>query len=192
LRKLLVFILFFALKSQVSWAQGEIKYSRAERNIQFGLIYPFIKLNEGLKKREGINGGVDIQYDYFPVRHFAFSLRSYYWVKPLKAAGKSKKSLYSLAGQLGGVYRVLPSSFFDPRLMILGGVAQTAAGSKVPAKVSYPVSTRLGFNLWRQTEKFNDPALAFYTSGGINYYFNSPKQIDKKVYDVGVYFKGSF
>ncbi len=172
-------------------AQGEIHYSRNERVITFGLFYPFVKL-KGLANRQTVTAGVDVQYEYFLIKNLGMSFRSFAWFKPLKAEANVKRTLYSIAMQGGGTYRIAPFNFFDPRVMVLGGISRTAAGSKVPAKLSFPVSARLGFNIWRQTERFNDPALAFYTSGGLDYYLNCVKQIDQKVYEVGIYFKGSF
>lgn len=164
--------------------------------VDFGILIPFIDLKDSFRgqdisRRLKFTSGVSFFYQPYLSEHFAFGVDTYAWFLPIRFNGR-KRTLYSLGGEVGPVYRALPDSYVDPSLSITGGLSRTEGGSGIGGKWNYPVSARIGINLWKETTKFQDSALAFRVSGRVKRYFNELGVMNPTYADVVLAFHGSF
>jgi hypothetical protein len=170
-------------------------YDRQEKVVDFGILYPIPQLKEGFEKRNrGIGSGVHYNYQFYLNDHIALLIYPNAWFKPLwhTTDRRRKIMLYGINMESGLGFRMLPRSYFDPSVYVTGGVARMKAGDRVDSTYSFPVTGRIGFNLWRQTDPFQDYQLAFHVYGGARHYFKVVDAMKPLMFDVGIAFRGSF
>ncbi|TVQ80843.1 MAG: hypothetical protein EA369_01250 [Bradymonadales bacterium] len=178
--------------------EASYSFRQRDRIVEFGLYYPITQLKPNFSRRNrGGAAGVHVHYQFFVHRNFAFSLYPNVWLAPLwyrsePSSSRQRAMLYSMNLEVGGVFRPFPDNYFDPSLYLSSGVARMDAGSGVDARWAVPVTSRIGFNLWRQMDRFKDYNLAFHVYGGARYHLRGIEAIRPLVFDFGIAFRGSF
>jgi len=168
------------------------QFDRKERVVDFGLLYPVTFLKGGIERRNrDAAAGIHFNYQFFVTDHVAILVYPNAWFTPVLIQEK-KAMIYSINLETGLAYRFFPGSFLDPSLYVSGGIAAMNAGKQYKGKIAFPVSSHLGFNLWRQTDRFQDFQLAFHAFVGARHYFRVIDAIRPTVLDFGVAFRGSF
>lgn len=167
-------------------------YQRKEKIVDFGVLYPIPQLKSGYSKRNrGGAAGVHYNYQFYFTDHFAWLIYPNAWFKPVLFEGKNRM-LYGVNLETGLGLRAFPGSYFDPSLYLTGGIGATAAGAEQKRRSSFPVTARVGFNLWRQRDPFQDYQLAFHVYGGARHYFKVVGAMEPLMFDFGIAFRGSF
>lgn len=159
--------------------------------IDFGIFYPIPKLKAGAERRQMGSAGVTYNYQFYFHPNLGLNLNPSAWFFPIRIDG-NKASLYALALETGLSARLMPGSFMDPTFYALGGIGGNNAGKTVKGKIVYPVTGGIGFNLWRETDRFKDRSLALHAFGQAKYYINSVEVMEPLFFDFGLAFRGSF
>lgn len=190
----LIIFLASSLENQEFEASSLLQESRANKVVDFGLIYPYLDLKPPTNRSQKVTAGFASTYSFYFLfgKRLGLTTTGYAWFQPVRVGG-SEENLYSIGLESGPSFRMLPRSYFDPILSVLGGITATDAGEAVEGKWSPSLTSRLGFNLWRQRQKFSDGELAFHASAQHTRYFSViPNTFGSNVLVFGLYFRGSF
>lgn len=189
MRKL--FLLLLLLPFQSTWA-GDLDYRTTDRLIDFRLFYPYVNFDKSIgKRRQRVNAGVTINYQWYLWKHFGIAFDLTGWFIPSRLQGK-KAMLYAVGPSAGLAFRAVPNSYFDPVLYVKAGSHLMDVGKAAKSQFSFPITAEVSANLWRETERFQDNALAFNAFVGGSYYMNQQDIIDPWYLAAGVAFRGSF
>lgn len=165
-----------------------------DRAIDFGLSYPYLVFKDSaqIKRRNGGSAaGVSFNYQFFLTQMFGLVIYPNLWVAPIRING-SDFTAYGLGLEGGVVVRPLAKTYFDPTMSATFGIARTKSGGSYETRASYPLSTQLGFNLWRESVHFQDHHLAFRAILGFHHYLRMVKAFEPGVFEFGIALRGSF
>jgi len=116
------------------------------------------------------------------------------WILRVRHVPTDDKGLISVIAMEGGLsFRFFPKNYFDPTLSALGGFGRAGTtASNMGSKMVFPLSGRLGANLYRTQERFGDPTLALHAFGAAKYYLSQHGSFKPLVFEFGLAFRGSF
>lgn len=186
------FIFIFAIATTHLSAQSLWTEQDYEQKIDFRLFYPISLFKEKNLTRRQLNfAGFDATYYFWFSKHVGWTTTLGSWFIPVRDPSHSA-ILYSLYLQSGVSTRALPNNYFDPTLSILVGGAVGDAGNITKMRATLPLTTRVGINLYRETEKFQDTSIALCLIGSGTYYLHQLKILKPLYFDFGLTFTGSF
>lgn len=166
--------------------------SDSRQRIDFRLFYPISLFEDQTLTRRQLNfAGFDATY-YFLWNDFwgvASTLGA--WFMPVRDL-KYAAILYNIYLLAGPSIRPFPNSYFDPTLSLLAGASGSDAGNITKMQANFPIQSRLGVNLFRETEKYQDNSLALCLVGSAGYVANQLPILKPWYFDFGLTFTGSF